>query len=252
MLKLCFLADNTGIAQKALSRLTAMYGNVSCSKADVVIALGGDGFLLKTMHKHIKKGIPFYGMNRGSVGFLLNKYRETDLPDRLEQAATVTLRPLRMTAEGRKGHLEALALNEVSLLRQSPQTADITIRVDDAVKIAHLICDGVLLSTPAGSTAYNYSAHGPILPLASNVLALTPVSPFRPRRWQGAILPHRAQVVFEINQGDKRPVNAVADFLELKNVTRVSIREATDIGVSLLFDPEYNLEDRVLDEQFVS
>ena len=251
MLKLCFLADKTDIAQKALARLSSAYGGVPCSKADVIVALGGDGFLLKVMHKHIRKGIPVYGMNRGSVGFLLNRYREKDLRDRLEKAAAVTLHPLRMIAEGAKGRLEALALNEVSLLRQSPQTADIAISVDDSVKIDHLICDGVLLSTPAGSTAYNYSAHGPILPLGSNVLALTPVSPFRPRRWQGAILPRRAHVVFEINQNDKRPVSAVADFSELKNVTRVSIREDVDIGVSLLFDPEYNLEDRVLNEQFV-
>ncbi len=252
MKRLCFLADKTELAQTAAERLKALYGQSCVSKADALVVLGGDGFLLQTMHKHIGKNIPLYGMNCGSIGFLLNKYCEDALPERLDKAGQVTLRPLEMIAENQTKTLKALALNEVSLLRQSCQTADISIRIDGSEKIADLICDGVLVSTPAGSTAYNLSAHGPILPLTSNVLALTPISPFRPRRWHGAILPRHVTVSFEIRQKDKRPVSAVADFTELRNVSRVTVREAENIGITLLFEPDYNLEDRVLDEQFLS
>lgn len=252
MTRLCFMADKTDIAQESPHRLEQRYGKSSCSKADIIVALGGDGFLLQTMHKYIGKGIPFYGMNRGSVGFLLNKYREDQLIERLQRADHVMLRPLEMIAQSSTKSLKALALNEVSLLRQSRQAADIAITVDGVQRITDLICDGVLVSTPAGSTAYNFSVHGPILPLTSNVLALTPISPFRPRRWQGAILPRHAEVVFDIRQSEKRPVSAVADFTELRHVERVIVHEAEKIGISLLFDPEYNLEDRVLDEQFIS
>ncbi|MBR4126373.1 MAG: NAD kinase [Alphaproteobacteria bacterium] len=252
MQRICFLADKTEIAQKSLERLRRIYGCSSMTKADVFVVLGGDGFMLQTLHGHIEKGVPFYGMNRGSVGFLMNKYQENDLSDRLETAGLVTLHPLVMEAFAINGkHKKALAFNEVSLWRQSRQTADISISVDGVQKLADLICDGVLVSTPAGSTAYNFSAHGPILPLTSNVLALTPISPFRPRRWQGAILPRHATVSFDVLQGEKRPVSAVADFTEMRNVVKVTVKEDETIGLNLLFDPERNLADRVLDEQFL-
>lgn len=251
MRRICFLADNTEIAQKSLQCLQSVYGQTGCAKADVFVVLGGDGFMLQTLHKHIGKGIPFYGMNRGSIGFLMNRYSKDDLPERLEQADCITLHPLVMNAFAANGkHKQALAFNEVSLWRQSRQTADISISIDGTQKLPNLICDGVLVSTPAGSTAYNFSVHGPILPLNSNVLALTPISPFRPRRWQGAILPRHAEVSFDILQSDKRPVSAVADFTELRNVIKVNVHEDDQTGLQLLFDPEYNLEDRVLNEQF--
>ena len=252
MRQICFLADKTEIAQKSLERLRKIYGCACAAKAEVFVVLGGDGFMLQTLHDHIGKGIPFYGMNRGSVGFLMNKYLERDLSERLETAEPVTLHPLVMEAFAANGRYKrALAFNEVSLLRQSRQTADISISVDGIQKLPNLICDGVLLSTPAGSTAYNFSAHGPILPLTSNVLALTPISPFRPRRWQGAILPGHATVSFDILQNEKRPVSAVADFTEMRNVVKVAVKQENSIGLNLLFDPEHNLADRVLDEQFL-
>ncbi len=251
MRRICFLADTTGIAQASLSRLRKLYGDVPRAKADVFVVLGGDGFMLQTLHKHIGKGVPFYGMNRGSIGFLMNSYREEGLIERLESADSATLRPLVMNAWSVKGrHKRALAFNEVSLLRQSRQAADISISIDGARKLPNLICDGVLVATPAGSTAYNFSVHGPILPMTSNVLALTPISPFRPRRWQGAVIPRHATVTFDVMQNDKRPVSAVADFTELRNVSKVTVAEDPDTGLTLLFDPEYNLEDRVLNEQF--
>lgn len=251
MERICFLADRTEIAQKALLQLQKRYGNMNCSKADVIVVLGGDGFMLQTLHKYITKGVPFYGMNCGSVGFLMNGYEIDNLPKRLASADAVTLHPLMMHAIADNGkEKQALAFNEVSLWRQSRQAADISITIDGIKKMPNLVCDGVLVSTPAGSTAYNFSVHGPILPLTSNVLALTPISPFRPRRWHGAILPHHAEVIFEIQQSEKRPVSAVADFTELRHVERVSVKERTDIGLKLLFNPENNLEDRVLDEQF--
>lgn len=251
MRRICFLADTTDIAQASLSRLQKAFGNVPCAKADVFVVLGGDGFMLQSLHKHIGKGVPFYGMNRGSVGFLMNTYREDMLVERLENADSVTLHPLVMNAWSFKGrHKRALAFNEVSLLRQSRQAADISICIDGVQKLPDLICDGVLVATPAGSTAYNFSVHGPILPMTSNVLALTPISPFRPRRWQGAVIPRHATVTFDIMQNDKRPVSAVADFTELRNVAKVVVKEDADTGLTLLFDPEYNLEDRVLNEQF--
>ncbi|MBO4520478.1 MAG: NAD kinase [Alphaproteobacteria bacterium] len=251
MQHICFLADKTELAQTSLKNLRKTYGCSGAENADVFVVLGGDGFMLQTLHRYIGKGIPFYGMNCGSVGFLMNKYQEKDLPERLNNAGLITLRPLVMEAYAANGkYKKAWAFNEVSLWRQSRQTADISISVDGVQKLPDLICDGVLLSTPAGSTAYNFSAHGPILPLASNVLALTPISPFRPRRWQGAILPRHATVSFTIRQSEKRPVSAVADFTELRHAVQVTVREDPSIGLHLLFDPERNLEDRVLDEQF--
>ena len=252
MRQICFLADTTEIAQKSLRRLQKISGTAGCAKADVFVVLGGDGFMLQTLHKHIGKGIPFYGMNRGSVGFLMNKYQEEDLEERLNNADSITLHPLIMDALAANGKQKrARAFNEVSLWRQSRQAADISISIDGIQKLSNLVCDGVLVSTPAGSTAYNFSVHGPILPMTSNVLALTPISPFRPRRWQGAIIPRHAEVSFDILQSEKRPVSAVADFTELRNVIKVNVREDTETGLNLLFDPEYNLEDRVLNEQFL-
>ncbi len=251
-MRICFIADTTEIAQKSLKRLQRIYGTVECGKADVFVVLGGDGFMLQSLHKHIKKGIPFYGMNRGSIGFLMNNYHEDDLLERLNEADAITLHPLIMEAFALNGkYKKALAFNEVSLWRQSRQAADISISIDGIQKLPNLICDGVLVSTPAGSTAYNFSVHGPILPMTSNVLALTPISPFRPRRWQGAIIPRHAEVSFDILQNQKRPVSAVADFTELRNVIKVTVKEDTQTGLNLLFDPEYNLEDRVLNEQFM-
>jgi len=251
MKRICFLADKTEIAQTLLKKLCKAYGCSEIKDADVFVVLGGDGFMLQTLHRHIGKGVPFYGINCGSVGFLMNKYPETDLSERLENAGLITLHPLVMEACAVNGkRKKAMAFNEVSLWRQSRQTADISISIDGVQKLPHLICDGVLVSTPAGSTAYNFSAHGPILPLTSNVLALTPISPFRPRRWQGAILPQHATVSFTIQQSKKRPVSAVADFTELRHVIEVTVYEDSTIGLHLLFDPERNLEDRVLNEQF--
>lgn len=249
---ICFLADKTENAQKSLKILQERYGKTSCTDADVIVALGGDGFMLQTLHKYIKKGIPFYGMNRGTVGFLMNSYKEDNLLEYMQKAAEITLHPLKMrvtTTDGKKSN--ALAFNEVSLLRQSRQTADINIYINGKLKLSNLMCDGILVSTPAGSTAYNLSAHGPILPLDSNVLALTPISAFRPRRWHGAILPCDAEVVFDIMQSEKRPISAVADFTEIRNVSKVTIYEDRSIGLNLLFDPEYSLEERVLNEQFL-
>ena len=251
MKQICFLADDTEIAQNALKKLKKKYDGATPARADVFVVLGGDGFMLQTLHRYIGRDIPFYGMNRGSIGFLMNGYRENDLPERLEKAVSITLHPLVMDAVAVNGRQKrALAFNEVSLLRQSHQTADISINVDGVQRLPNLICDGVLVSTPAGSTAYNFSARGPILPLTSNVLALTPISPFRPRRWQGAILPRHASVSFDILQSEKRPVSAVADFNELRHVAKVTVKEDSSIGQNLLFDPERNLEERVLDEQF--
>lgn len=251
-LKICFLADDTEKAQKALSVLEKRYGGVSYAKADMIVALGGDGFMLQTLHKCIGKDLPVYGMNRGTVGFLMNGYRQKDLMCRLENAQKILLHPLKMKAVTAKGkEKQALAINEVSLFRSAGQAASIRINVNGQEKLSELICDGILLSTPAGSTAYNLSAHGPILPLASNVLALTPISPFRPRNWRGAILPSHVSVEFDILQHEKRPVSAVADSAEIKNVVTVQIQEDRRTELILLFDPEYNLEDRVLNEQFL-
>lgn len=250
--KICFAADETQKAWEALSFLKKHYGSVSASKADVIVALGGDGFMLQTLHKHIGDNLPVYGMNRGTVGFLMNKYKKKDLIKRLGNAQKITLHPLKMQAVTAKGKTkEALAINEVSLLRSARQAANIRICVNGQEKLSDLICDGVLVSTPAGSTAYNLSAHGPILPLASNVLALTPISPFRPRHWRGAILPSHVSVELDILQHEKRPVAAVADFTEIKNVVHVCVQEDRNTTMTLLFDPEHNLEDRVLNEQFL-
>lgn len=250
--KLGFVASRGPEAQSALARLKGRYAHVPAREADVIVALGGDGFMLATMHRYMARGIPIFGMNRGTVGFLMNAHNEDDLIKRVRAAEQVALRPVFMRAS-RKGSKarKALALNEVSLLRQTRQAAKIRISVDGVVRIPELICDGVLLATPAGSTAYNLSAHGPIVPLKTRVLALTPISAFRPRRWRGALLPSDATIKFEILEQEKRPVSAVADHTEVRNVTSVEVREDPAQQMKLLFDPEHNLEQRILNEQFI-
>jgi len=237
-------------AAEALAEMRARHADAGPSDADVVVALGGDGFMLQTLHAFVGKGKPIYGMNLGSVGFLMNEYRTEDLPSRLAAAEKAEIHPLRMHAHSRKGVVEALAFNEVSLLRETRQAAKIRITVDGRPRISELICDGVLVSTPAGSTAYNRSAHGPILPIDAALLALTPISAFRPRRWRGAILSHRAKVRFEILESAKRPVSAVADDFEVRDVTAVDVAEDRSISMTMLYDAGHNLDERILAEQF--
>lgn len=250
-MKIHFTASDTEEAQSARKRLIHQYGQAAAAQADVIVALGGDGFMLESMHRYMSSGLPLYGMNKGTVGFLLNNYEEDNLQERLQAGQITKLHPLKMIAQNQQGHTtEALAINEVSLLRESRQTAKIEISVDGHVKVEELTCDGVLVATPAGSTAYNYSAHGPILPVNAGVLALTPISAFRPRRWRGALLPREAIITFKILEPGKRPVSAVADTVEVRDVSVVTIEEAPDKTINLLFDPEHNLEKRILDEQF--
>jgi NAD+ kinase len=249
--KIAFVASETEEAQAARTELTARYGDASVDEADAIVALGGDGLMLQTMHRHLRSRIPIYGMNRGSVGFLLNDYHENDLIARLENAEITTIHPLLMTAHDRKGETHvALAINEVSLFRQIYQAAKLKIAVDGKVRMDELICDGVLVSTPAGSTAYNLSAHGPIIPITAPLLALTPISPFRPRRWRGALLPNHAQVRIDVLEPDKRPVSAVADHTEFRDVTAVEVREESGIDIFMMFDPGRTLAERILSEQF--
>ncbi|MCB1476979.1 MAG: NAD kinase [Rhodobiaceae bacterium] len=249
--RIAFIASEAPEAQIAKDALGAMYGDVPPDEADIIVALGGDGHMLQTLHDFMNRGIPIYGMNRGSVGFLMNEYAEENLRDRLKAAELTKIRPLQMRAIDVHGQThEALAINEVSMLRQTYQAAKLEIRVDDKVRLAELICDGVLVSTPAGSTAYNLSAHGPILPLNASLLALTPISPFRPRRWRGALLPNRAHVTINVLEADKRPVSAVADHTEIRSVRSVMIAESTHAEAPMLFDKGHNLDERILAEQF--
>ncbi len=250
-LKFAFTASSSPNGQEALKTLQEKYGHCEIDDADVIVALGGDGFVLQTMHRNMGNPKPIYGMNRGSVGFLLNSYDEDRLEERLGNAETVNLHPLRMKALLVAGPIqEGLAINEVSLLRQTGQAAKIRISIDGKVRIEELICDGCMVSTPAGSTAYNMSAHGPILPIGTGVLALTPVSAFRPRRWRGAILPHDARIKFEMLDMHKRPVSAVADAMEVRSVVEVEVWEDRDVSLGLMFDPGHSLEERILNEQF--
>ncbi|MBR0673031.1 NAD kinase [Neoroseomonas soli] len=249
--RLAILAAQNETARAAQEALATRYGAAAPEKADVIVALGGDGFMLETLHRFLGRGTPVYGMNRGSVGFLMNDYREEDLPERIAAAQAATLHPLRMRALANgRDPVEALAINEVSLLRESRQAAKIRILVDGKERLPELICDGILISTPAGSTAYNLSAHGPIVPLGANLLPLTPISAFRPRRWRGALLPADVEVVFEILERDKRPTAAVADYTEVRDVSRVEVREARDVSLTLLFDPDHGLSERIIAEQF--
>ncbi|OUR75713.1 NAD kinase [Alphaproteobacteria bacterium 46_93_T64] len=252
MSKIHFTSSDTENAQAACKRLIHQYGQNRILEAEVIVALGGDGFMLETMHRYMASELPIYGMNQGTVGFLLNNYSEDDLYGRLSKGKITKLHPLKMTAKDMNGKItEVLAINEVSLLRESRQTAKIQIAIDGNIKVEELTCDGVLVATPAGSTAYNFSAHGPILPVNAGVLALTPISAFRPRRWRGAILPREAKIEFEIQESKKRPVSAVADAVEIRDVSSVIVEEAPEITIHLLFDPEHNLEQRILDEQFI-
>lgn len=247
-----FLASQTPTAQAAREELVALYGDAPLAQAGVIVALGGDGFMLETLHATQHRDVPVYGMNRGTVGFLLNDYGVGDLPERLAAAQETVLNPLAMVAMDRKGQRhEALAINEVSLLRAGPQAARLRISVDGKVRMEELVCDGALVSTPAGSTAYNYSAHGPILPIGSEVLALTAIAPFRPRRWRGALLPKSAQVEIEVLNPERRPVMADADSRSVRHVTRVWIGSAEDVRHRLLFDSGHGLDERLLREQFV-
>jgi NAD+ kinase len=249
--RIAFFASEAPEARRALTKLSKLYGNADPESADVVVALGGDGLMLQALHRFMSAGLPIYGMNRGSVGFLMNDFVEKDLPQRLNDAEPTTIRPLKMTATARDGvKHQAIAFNEVSLLRQRSQAAKLKITIDGQVRLEELICDGLLISTPVGSTAYNLSAHGPILPIGSPLLALTPISAFRPRRWRGAILPHKAKVTISVLEDDKRPVAAVADHLEVRNVASVEIVEDKKRSVKMLFDPGHSLAERVLNEQF--
>lgn len=250
--KIHFSASEADSARKALPLLVARYGTVDVDRAHVVVALGGDGFMLQTLHSLTGRDLPVYGMNRGTVGFLMNGYAEGGLLDRLAAAEETVINPLRMRAIRADGSAhEMLAINEVSLLREGPQAAKLRIHVDGRMRMEELVCDGALIATPAGSTAYNYSAHGPILPINSEVLALTAIAPFRPRRWRGALLPKGAEVEVEVLTPERRPVMADADSRSVRHVVRVQIRSAQDVRHRLLFDNGHGLEERLLREQFV-
>ena len=250
--KIAFVAMPGPGVTEAKRRLDERYDGVPPAEADSIVALGGDGFMLQTLHRYMQQGLPIYGMNQGTVGFLMNAFDEDRLRERLQEAEVARLHPLRMRAMHDGGsEMEALAINEVSLLRQTRQAAKLRISVDGRIRLEELTCDGILLATPAGSTAYNLSAHGPILPLNAQVLALTPISAFRPRRWRGAILPRHAQVELEILDHYKRPVSATADATEVRDVVKVTIEEARDVTLKLLYDPEHSLEERIIAEQFL-
>jgi NAD+ kinase len=251
--RIAFVASERPEAQDARASLARRYGEVSVEDAQVIVALGGDGFMLETLHAQIDTRIPIYGMNWGTLGFLMNEYSEDDLLGRIKAAEATVVHPLRMVAADVHGGLHrAIAFNEVSLLRQARQTAKLRISIDGKERMAELFCDGALVSTPAGSTAYNFSAHGPIIPLDAQVLALTPISAFRPRRWRGALLRHTAKVKFEVLEADKRPVSAVADNFEVRDVLEVHVSEDRDLALTMLFDAGRSLEERVLAEQFSS
>jgi NAD+ kinase len=250
---IAFVASKTEEAQAALAELRKRYAEAPIEQAQVIVALGGDGFMLRTLHRHLALDKPVFGMKLGTVGFLMNQFNPDNLTDRIARAQPTSLKPLVMEAVSESGTTSSsLAFNEVSLLRQTKQAAHIRVSINNAVKIEELMCDGVLVCTSAGSTAYNLSAHGPILPLGADVLAMTPISPFRPRRWRGAILRAGSEVKFEILDHYKRPVSATADSNEVRDVVEVLIRESREKTVTLLFDPEHNLEDRILNEQFAS
>lgn len=253
--KIAFLADQTPEAQKALEELSAVHQNHPLCNADMVVTLGGDGFLLHTLHDHLDvlcNGLPIYGMNLGTVGFLLNDFKTDDLIQRLKNAEPVPLTPLKMQAwpVGSTEPLQALAINEVSILRQTRQTAWVRILIDGRLCLDQVVCDGLIAATPAGSTAYNLSAHGPILPLESNVLALTPICVFRPRRWRGALVPNTRVMEWEVLDPIKRPVSVVADAQEFRDISRVRIQADPDRTFTLLFDPHHTLETRIFNEQF--
>lgn len=249
--RIAFVASDVPEAVTARGKLAKRYGDVAPAKADAIVALGGDGFMLQTLHRYINDKVPIYGMNRGSVGFLMNEYHEDELLERLAAADISRVNPLAMIAHdtGGKAH-KALAINEVSLFRERYQAAKLRITIDGKVRMEELICDGVLVATPAGSTAYNLSAHGPILPLRAPLLALTPISPFRPRRWRGALISNKVHISIDVLEVQKRPVSAVADHFETRDVIRVEIEKARNVELFMMFDADRSLEERVLAEQF--
>lgn len=250
-MKIAFTASQAPVAQTARAALVGRYGDVPMEEADVIVALGGDGFMLQTLHATQDLPVPVYGMNRGTIGFLMNVYSEHDLPERLAAAEEAVLNPLKMQAVHADGSVSTkLAINEVSLLRAGPQAAKLRITVDGRLRMEELVCDGALVSTPAGSTAYNYSAHGPILPIGADVLALTAMAAFRPRRWRGALLPKTAEVQIDVLEPAKRPVMADADGQSHRDVVQVKIRSEPNVAHRILFDPGHGLEERLIREQF--
>ena len=250
--RIAFIAAETPEAEAAKARLIHLYGSSEPDDADVIVALGGDGLMLQTLHTFRDRGRPIYGMHRGSVGFLMNTYREDRLMERLTAAEHVVIHPLIMEAVDQAGmRHKAPAINEVALLRQTYQAAKLRVSIDGKVRLEELICDGIIVATPAGSTAYNLSAHGPILPLGTPLLAITPISPFRPRRWRGALTPDKARIDIAILESDKRPVSAVADHYEVRNIVAVSARLDPTSCIDMLFDPDHGLDERILREQFV-
>jgi NAD+ kinase len=249
--KIAFVASEVPEARAALERLTRIYGNARPKQADAIVALGGDGLMLQTLHRYMHDRIPIYGMNRGSLGFLTNDYSEDDLKGRLARAEISIIHPLAMRAVDRAGKVhDRLAINEVHLFRETYQAAKLRIAIDGKVRLEELICDGALVATPAGSTAYNLSVFGPILPINAPLLALTPISAFRPRRWRGALLPNAAKIRFDVLEAEKRPVSAVADHAETRTVVRVDVEQANHIDIFMMFDPGHNLDERILSEQF--
>ena len=253
--KYAFMASQKPEAKKALAILSEKYGNHDAGNADILVPLGGDGFMLQTLRRHmplLKRGLPIYGMNRGTVGFLMNEFQTENLPERIRAAEATSIHPLQMKAEGRGGIYRELAFNEVSLYRQTRQAAHIKVTVDDKVRLEKLVADGILLATPVGSTAYNLSAHGPVLPIGAGILALTPISAFRPRRWRGALLKAHARVELEVLDPIRRPVSATADSQEIRNIRRVTIEQDLKTSLTLLFDKEQGLDEKILQEQFAT
>ncbi len=252
MSSISIIGAETETAREATDRLRKRYGHVEPDDADLIVALGGDGFMLQTLHRFMECKTPIFGMNQGSVGFLMNAFEENGLDERLARAEAIELIPLKMTAIDKHGkEHQALAINEVSLLRETAQATKINIKIDGVERLGELVADGVLVATPAGSTAYNNAIHGPIIPLGAGVLALTPISAFRPRRWRGALLPRNATVTFQVLEPERRPVSSVADFIEVRDVVSVNICEERGLAPVLLFDPEHNLDERIIREQFV-
>ncbi|MEF2073619.1 NAD kinase [Consotaella aegiceratis] len=246
-----FLASRAPEARTAAKQLAALYGNDRPEEADVVVALGGDGFMLQVLHRFMGSGKPIYGMNKGTVGFMMNEFREMGLKERLAVAVETAIHPLEMIAIDDQGvEHKSLAINEVSLLRQSYQAARLQIDIDGHTRLEELVCDGVMVATPIGSTAYNLSAQGPIIPIDAPLLALTPVCPFRPRRWRGALLPNHQEVQITVLEAKKRPVTAFADHAEVRKISSVIVRETSDVTSLILFDPEHSWEERILAEQF--
>ena len=254
-LRMAFLASEKPIAKEAIRELVARYGNCDPGSADVLVPLGGDGFMLSTLRRHLpllRRGLPVYGMNRGTVGFLMNGYDADDLPARIRSAQHAEISPLRTVATAPGGEYEALAFNEVSLLRQQRQAAHINIHVDGRERMERLIADGIIVATPAGSTAYNLSAHGPVIPLGTDAMALTPISAFRPRRWRGALLKGDAEVHLQVLDPERRPVSCTADDQEFRRVSEVRVRLAREVRLTLLFDADHALDEKILREQFAA